>query len=225
MKVVAIPDLHLPWVKLDCLKEIYKIIRHEKPTHIVQLGDLYDQYMFSRYDKDFNVISPKEEIEYSREMSKAFWANIHRIGKYKCIQLVGNHDVRFAKRIMQCLPSLAHEIRGLREKYYKFEGVSTYSSDREYIEIDGVIYCHGWLSGITGHKRYFRQSVVHGHSHKPDLHYDQLSKSDFKPLWELDCGCLADSKAVPFDYTNSIMTNWKPAVGIIHNSSPELILL
>ena len=111
MKVVAIPDLHLPWVKLDCLKETYKIIKYEKPTHIIQLGDLYDQYVFSRYDKSLNLIRPKDEVRESKEMAIEFWKTIRKIvpsAKYH--QLIGNHCLRFAKRIMNLLPELEHEI-------------------------------------------------------------------------------------------------------------------
>ena len=40
--VIAIPDLHLPYIDKSVLDDIFQLIVTEKPDYIVQLGDLND---------------------------------------------------------------------------------------------------------------------------------------------------------------------------------------
>lgn len=226
MKVVAFGDTHFPFQKSDKLKKIYSIIKKEKPDYVVHLGDLYDNYMFSRFDKDYNIIKPKDELSRSNTGAIKMWSEVRKAcPSAKCVQLLGNHCVRIPKMILSNTPMLSSEIKSIHAKYYTFDNVSVMSSDREMIEIDGVIYIHGWHNGSTTHCSHFNKPVVHGHNHKPDLWHIPLSKSEYKPLWEMDCGFLGDSKKVPFNYTSSIHTKWRAAVGIITNGKPELVLI
>lgn len=226
MKVIAFSDTHFPFHNQLKLNKIYKIIEKEKPDVVIHCGDIYDNYMFSRFDKDFNVIKPKDELSIANTKGIYMWHTIKKLApEAKLIQLLGNHCQRVARSIMRSLPSLASEIVSLREKYYTFDGVKVMSSDREYIELDGVIYCHGWHNSCVMHMRHFKKPCVHGHRHHPDLIHEPLSKTDYIPMWELDVGCLCDQKKVPFDYTNSIQTNWKSAVGIITDGVPRLIII
>jgi len=226
VKVVALSDTHEPFSDKYKIRAAIKLIKAEQPDVVVHLGDLYDFYMFSRFDKDLNIIHPKEELEYGHQKTTQMWKDIRAAApnaKYK--QLLGNHCCRVSKRIIQCLPALASEITSFHNKYFTYEGVTTTKSDREYILLDGVVYCHGWLNGCGAHKKFFEKCVVHGHSHHPDLVQDPLSKSNYVPFWELDTGCLADPSKAPFEYTSSVLTKWKPAVGIIDNAMPKLVML
>lgn len=226
MKVLAFGDTHFPFENKKSLLSLYRYIAKSNPDVIIHLGDLYDNYMFSRFDKDFNVIKPKDELLQSNKRAIEMWKKIQDLAPNaeKC-QLFGNHDIRISKLIMSRTPTLASEIKTIREKYYTFPGVKVMTSDREYVEYDNVIYVHGWHNSNVMHMRHFKKPVVHGHNHRPDMVWEPASKTEYKPRWEVDCGCLADQTKVPFDYTNSIQTSWKAALAIIDNGLPNLIIL
>jgi UDP-2,3-diacylglucosamine pyrophosphatase LpxH len=224
MKVLAFSDLHIPFHNKNKIKKLLKIIKKEKPDAIVNCGDTYDFYMFSKFNKDYNFIKPKEELEKSRIYINNLWDKINKISpKSIKYQLLGNHCIRMFKLIQNNIPSLNSEIKDLYKKYFNYKNVYVKKSDREYIELDGVIYVHGWYSGCVLHMNYFKKPVVHGHNHVPDLCHTPLSKSNYKPLWEMDLGTFANKKLVPFNYTNSIHLKWACAVGIINNGIPKLI--
>ena len=108
---------------------------------------------------------------------------------------------------------------------YYYDNVIVFKSDRDKIEIDGVIYCHGWMTGCVAHMRHFNKPVVHGHSHRADKEHTPLRKSSYKDLWEMDLGWFGDEKLVPFGYTNSAFTGWSTGVGIITDGVPKLLTL
>lgn len=222
MKVFVIPDVHFPWVDKKALKQIYKAIKHEKPNVVIQLGDLYDQYVFSKYDRDMNLITPEKEVKLAREMATEFWATIHKIvPRARKIQLIGNHDVRIKKRVMEKLPELSC-ILDVQQKLYSFPHVQVLKSDRDSIEIDGVVYTHGWMTKLGDHMKYFGKSVVHGHSHRPGVAYEP-KKNGF--IFEMDVGHLADEKSTPLSYTNSKHSKWLKAYGIVEDGMPRLSII
>src|SRR5437899_12189351 len=104
MKILIVGDLHLPYHNKRALRSIYEAIKKEKPTHIVQIGDLYDQYSFSRFTKK-NIITSTKELQKARKSAIQFWKRARALRRsVKCYQLLGNHDVRLSKRISERVP-------------------------------------------------------------------------------------------------------------------------
>ena len=224
-KVLAIPDLHLKWVNKFQLCKIYKVIETQKPDVIIQLGDLYEFYNFSKFTRDLNFITPKKEIRKSQEMAYDFWEKVNKVSKSSLkFQLMGNHDMRIQKRILERFPEI-NTIIDLRKEFYDFEGVTVKRSDRDYVEIDNVIYCHGWLTRRWAHVRYFEKSVVHAHTHRASLVVRKDDKTEYNKFFELDCGHLINKTALPFSYAPSTYSRWVAGYGIIDKGVPNLILL
>lgn len=222
MKVMTIADMHLPFVDKDALKEVYKAVAIEKPDAIVQIGDLLDQYVFSKYTRDLNLVTPSEEVEQGYEMAKEFWSKLNRISKNSAkFQLLGNHDTRVNKRVKEKLPEL-EVLLDVRKRLYTFDRVKVMKSDTDFIILDNVVYVHGWLTKLGDHAAYFNKSVVHGHSHKPGLIIKTMMDG---VRFELDVGHMADDKALPLNYTASKMKNWVKAYGIVDNQRPYLEVL
>lgn len=98
------------------------------------------------------------------------------------------------------------------------DGVEIHEDSRAEIEIDGVLYIHGWMTGIGKHAKYFNQSVVHGHTHVGGLWTQNLKK---KFIFELDCGYLADPYQVPLTYRATKTTNWTKGFGFIDSWGPR----
>lgn len=216
VKVFVIPDTHFPFHNEQALKDVLALIKKEKPTHVVQLGDLLDQYVFSKYTRS-PEITPEAEITEGLALATKMWQDIKKaVPNAKCYQLMGNHDVRLSKRISEKIPELASffNVKDL----YKFKGVKVLGSDRDFLEIDKVIYVHGYLSKSIDHAKHFNKPTVHGHRHRPCIEVDGT-------IWSMDCGFLADETSLPLQYTMSKVTKWHMACGIVEDRKPRLVLL
>lgn len=216
-KVLVIGDLHLPFHNKNALKKVLAAIKTEKPTHIVQVGDLLDQYVFSKFTHS-SKISVQKDITLGLKQAKQFWADVKRLAPQAiCYQVLGNHDLRIAKRIQEKMPELA-EVIDVVAHLYTFNGVKTLKSDRDYLTIEGVVYCHGWLSKSLDHAKYFNKPCVHGHLHRPCV----ITEGK---LWSMDVGFLANEKSLPLSYTQNKFSKWRMAYGIVECGLPRLCLI
>lgn len=125
--------------------------------------------------------------------------------------------MRLAKRILEKIPELELFFSGT--EMYKFDGVQVMESDRDFLIIDGVVYCHGWLGKSIDHAKYFNKPTVHGHRHRPEIAIDNAW------LWSMDVGFLADIQQLPLKYTPSKWSRWRIACGEVYDKKPELIFL
>lgn len=216
-KVFVISDTHFPFHSKKAYAQAMDAISEERPTHVVQIGDLLDQYVFSRYSKS-SKITPEADVTRGLEIATDMWKRIKKIvPKAQCLQLLGNHDIRLNKRIAEKLPELAEFYS--HKNLYAFDGVTVLSSDREFVTIQGVNYVHGWLSKSIDHARHFNRPTVHGHRHRPCIEFDRPS------LWSMDVGFMADERQLPLGYTMSKTTKWTMACGVVEDAKPRLIVL
>jgi hypothetical protein len=145
------------------------------------------------------------------------WTAIHKeVPKAKCFQIIGNHDVRLSKRIGDKFPELAEVFDPMT--LYQFEGDTTAKSDRDFYTIDGVVYCHGWLSSSLAHAKYFNKPCVHGHRHRATIETEGN-------LWSLDVGHCADENSLPLSYTASKHSKWTVGLGLVINGNQPVLLL
>lgn len=215
-KVLIVSDLHFPFHDKKSLKKVLRLIAKERPTHVIQIGDVLDQYVFSKYSKS-SSITPKKDVVKGLKLAQSFWSTVKSLApKAKRIQILGNHDLRLAKRISEKIPEMAELFS--HKDLYKFSGVEVLESDRDYKIIDGVVYCHGWLSKSLDHATYFNKPTVHGHRHRPAI--ETKGK-----LWSMDTGYLANPSSKPLSYTMSKYSQWRHACGIVEDGQPRLILL
>lgn len=216
MKVFIVSDTHFPFHDVDAYLKMMKLIKAEKPNVVIQIGDLLDQYVFSKYTRKMSI-TPDQDVGEGLHMANKFWEDVRKaLPRVSCYQILGNHDVRITKRISEKLPEMA-EYFGISD-LYKFKGVKVLKSDRDFLTLDGVIYCHGWLSKSIDHAKHFNKPTVHGHRHRPCIEVDG-------PLWSMDVGYLADKDATPLSYTMSKHSRWRLACGIVEDAHPRLILL
>lgn len=214
--VFVVADCHFPFHNKRAYAHMLMELKAAKPTHVVQIGDLLDQYVFSKYSRSLEI-TPNNEITLGLRYAEQLWADVARLApKAKRIQILGNHDLRLAKRIAERLPEMS---LFLAKGTYSFTGVKVLKSDRDYVEIDGVVYVHGWLSKSIDHAKHFNKPVVHGHRHHPCIDVDRPG------LWSMDVGFMANEKSLPMSYTMSKVTRWTMACGVVENKQPRLIFL
>jgi hypothetical protein len=221
-RTVIIGDLHLPWVSTEHLMMAYQFIETVKPEVIVQAGDSFDFFSFSKFPRSRINISVQDEVQLGRKMAEEFWKSIQRVApRARCVQLIGNHDIRPMKRVIESnCPEL--EVFFNLNKFFEFPGVETFQNPREPFVQDGISFIHGFTSAGK-HRAKLQTNVVHGHLHRGQLLYTKMPDGRF--LWELDCGYLGDPSQPCFTYTPVKELNWTRGVGFISEYGPHWIPL
>lgn len=221
LRIVAVPDAHAPWTNWEAVHYIKDFIASFKPSHIIHVGDVYDQYSYSRYAKSFSAKKPMQEDDEGREMAASMWRLFRKAApKAECFQLKGNHCIRMKKRIVEKAPEFEHVIDEYLKKMFKFDGVRTMEDDRSELVINDILFIHGYYANIGDHMKQNRQSTVVGHSHRGG--FTTLRHGD-ETLWELNCGHIADDTQLPFGYTPQRTTFWTPGFGVIEQMKNDVI--
>jgi predicted MPP superfamily phosphohydrolase len=221
MKIVVVGDMHCPFENKPVLKKIYKIIEKEQPDAVVQIGDLYDLYQFSRYPKRLNM-TPEDEVKAGRKAAEKFWNQVQKAAPLAdCFQLIGNHDIRPYKTLLNKAPELEMFVASYKD-LFEFEGVKTMDSSKSMLELGDATYHHGYRTGIGYHMVANLCNMVVGHSHLGGVVYRNFGE---RVLWELNVGHAADTKAFVFDYGEQTFKNWTSGVGIVDDMGPRFIPL
>jgi len=194
--IVILGDTHFPWVNKKALNKAYKLIEELQPSHVIQIGDLYDNYNFSKYRRYVTLMSAQEEITKGRKMAKKMWNTIQEIvPDAKCYQLLGNHDARIEQRVLDKFPEILFllNLKGL----WKFKGVKTMESTKDELFLHDICIIHGHRSSLGDHANFNMMNTACGHSHIGGTVFLRNKKEIF---WELNAGWLGDEMAPVFNY-------------------------
>lgn len=209
-KILCWPDSHYPFVNKEAEEAMIEFARLNQPDYIIQVGDLLDCYAASKFPRSQNIYTPKEEERLGIEMAKSAWERLKKFcPKAICYQLMGNHDVRMLKRTLESLPIAEHWIEAYFKELFTFEGVKTIFDTREELEIEGILFTHGFL-GSGSHKDYYLKNVIHGHDHKL---YVQHRRIHGENIFEMSCGFIGDVEAKALSYTPSKLANFQLGFG------------
>ncbi len=226
MKALLVGDTHFPWCSHELLNRILDKIDLMQPDLVVQMGDLYDFYSFSRYARTQNLITPKAEIINGRGEAEAFWEAVRAAApKARRLQLLGNHDDRIFSLVGNKAPELDAVLEALDVmSLWRFDGVETQKSSKDEVTIEGldrgapVMLHHGHYSALGQHVRYNQMSTAVGHSHHGGVVYHRLRG---KTIWELNSGYIADQKSLPLNYGMQRLSNSVPGYGVIDQDGPR----
>jgi UDP-2,3-diacylglucosamine pyrophosphatase LpxH len=222
-RILAVGDTHFPFVDKDKAAAVVKLAKELKPNAVIQIGDLFDLYTFSRFARSVNFITPVEEIKQGRKMAGEFWEQLQESSpSAQCFQLRGNHSARIVKNLMAKAPEYEALLSSSIDALTEFPGVKDMKSHRSEIEVNGILFIHGWSTRLGHHMNYFGQSVVCGHTHHGGLLYRSGIP---KPLFELNCGFIADINALPLEYGETKTNSWVAGVGFIDQLGPRFIAL
>jgi predicted phosphodiesterase len=213
-RIVVLGDIHFPYENKKAVAKAIAYIKEVKPTHVVQIGDLYDQYFFSRYSKNVNYTSPEKELAESFKRASKMWSEIRKVSPNTvCVQLLGNHDLRLHKRIQEKLPEVESLVREKIKSLYSFPGVKTFFDSRQEVQIEDLLFHHGYLSQLGAHVKKYNKSIVVGHSHVAGVIY---TKHNNKTIFEFNTGFLGDKKALPLNYGEAKLKSWTVGIGDIY---------
>lgn len=218
--ILVLGDLHAPFVHAKSLARAIKLASLIKPKIIVQIGDLYDLYAFSKYPRSLDLMTPKQEINEGLEVTCRMWRELRKASpKSKCFQMIGNHDSRPVKRLIEKTPELERFLD--LSSLYDFPNVTMVPSERDELIIGDILFMHGFRSKLGDHARHNGKNTVCGHSHRGGVVYHRLGD---KTLWELNAGFLANEKSYALSYTRQAkISTWTQGVGLIDELGPRFI--
>lgn len=197
--VLAVGDLHMPWHSRPTLLAIYEAIRRIKPHVVIQMGDLYDLFSFTRFPRTHNIYTPSQELALARKDAELFWSSVQHAAPVKCrrVQLWGNHDDRAVKVALAKAPELEEFVTAGMRSLMRFDGVETVDDSRHVYMIDDVGYHHGYLLQPGAHARSFGHKIVTAHTHYGCVIPVKLEK---ELVWELNVGFAGDRFAKPLSF-------------------------
>jgi predicted MPP superfamily phosphohydrolase len=229
-RVLILGDLHCEFVSKEALDWVFNVVIPEKkPNIIVQCGDLYDFYSFSRFPRSHNITTPNMEILNGRACAEEIWRiTKKKAPKAKCYQLLGNHCDRPKLRLVEKFPELESLLS--IDHLWQFPGVETiHDSKQELIlEINKEVmfFMHGYRSKLGDHAKYNLYSTIVGHSHRGGVVYSTIydhSLKNEKTIFELNVGFLGDAKSRVMDYRSQKLSSWTLGVGFIDKFGPQFI--
>lgn len=203
--ILVIPDLHFPFEHKKALRFCGDLKKEFSCDTVIQLGDLTDQYCFSRYTRDPDAMSARQEIqEVKTRVSE--WASVFP----EMIITSGNHESRIFKRIYEIgippdivLNTINHIFDMPKEWKYC-----------DNITLNNITYMHGNRSGEYAHvntAKAFRNSTVIAHTHST-LGVQYMSGIN-DTIFGANCGCLIDDKKYAFFYAKELVR--RPVLGAI----------
>ena len=211
-------DVHLPWGHRRAIDWALTIIKKEQPDLVIQIGDYIDLFCMSRFPRSHNLYTPANEMRYAREQGEKLWADIQKLApKARCVQLLGNHMVRAATKILSSAPEL--ETLTNWQALVEFKNVELIKDPRKPFEYKGLLFEHGFSSNGK-HAPHNHRSTTVGHTHRGGTWFYRKRGHIY---WELNCGFLADEKAAPLSYTSNRTTGWTLGLGIIDDYGPRFV--
>ena len=216
-------DTHFPYVNKKSLLRVLSAIDDVKPDFIIQIGDLYDAYAWSKFPLKKQVHTAEEEITLGRKQAEEFWHKAIKSSKRsKCFQLSGNHDQRIYKKLFAqgCEFSFLYPAI---DRLFDFEGVETINEQRDELILDKRVYMHGFRSQLGDHARHNGMSTICGHSHVGGTVF---IRQGAHTIWELNAGFIADTESIALSYSQQRrFSRTTQGFGFIDHVGPRFVPL
>jgi metallophosphoesterase superfamily enzyme len=218
--VMAIGDTQFPFTHQDVIAFLTAVYKKYKPNHVVQIGDLFDQYFANAWGKTTAAKDTEEEFRLALEVLHEEFLPI--FGKTKVSIIIGNHDERLHKRADEAgIHSMF--VKSLRDIY---QLPSSIYLGYELV-IDGVTYLHGHQTKCTADTAdkiltdENETPVVYGHFHsKAGIRYLANKR---RLVWGFNLGCLIDRYAYAFQYGRAYKDKPILGCGIIIDGLPFFV--
>lgn len=213
--ILAIGDLHCPFMHEDATAFLTAVKAKYKPDTIVFLGDEIDNHAISFHDHDPDLASPGDELKAAIKQLRPLYKLFP-----KATILESNHgSLVYRKALSAGLPEAV--LRSYREIVQAPQGW-TWKFDHTVMTPLGEIYWHHGKS--SSHKKLSQNmgmSAIQGHFHNE--FYISYWSSPNALYWDANVGCLADHKSRAQAYGKNNLQ--KPIVGcmVIIDGIPQLI--
>lgn len=205
-KIVSISDIHWPFHYQPVIDRFYRRLEAFNPEYVILNGDAWDMYAHSKFPRSHNIFTPREEMRLARELNEKFWLEVKaRVPAAKCVQLLGNHDLRPMKRILEEYPEAEDWLNEKVKQAFTFDGVETIYDPRQELIIAGIAIFHGYRTQLGAHRDYTLMNCINGHTHLGGVTYRQVHG---KILWEANSGFAGDPESKGLTYTPQRLSKW-----------------
>lgn len=222
-KIASISDIHWPFHNQKVITAFLNFIKEHQPEYVIINGDAWDMYSHAKFPRSHNQFTPRDEMRMARESNVAFWKEVKQhCPKAKCVQMMGNHDVRPMKRVMEAYPEAEDWIKKALEENFTFDGVRTIFDPREELMIGDIAIFHGYRSKLGEHRDYTLYNCINGHTHRGGTVFRKIRGS---VIWELNSGFAGDPEAKGLTYTPQRINEWTPGFGFIWPWGPQFIIV
>lgn len=220
--IAVISDIHWPFSSQRVLDAFYKCVDKTKPEYVILNGDAWDMYSHSKFPRSHNQFTPREEQEMARSMNEKFWLSVkERSPDAKCVQMLGNHDVRPLKRVLESYPEAEDWIQEKLTQLFKFDGVQTIMDQREELMLGDIAVFHGYRSKLGDHRDHTLYNTINGHTHRGGSVFRRIRG---QTLWELNSGLAGDPEAKGLTYTPQKITDYTPGFGFVDPVGPRFVM-
>lgn len=221
-RLVSISDIHWPFHNPRVLEKLFDYLQDNLVDHVILNGDAWDMYSHTKFPRSHLQFTAREETQSAQDANKQFWIRIKQIvPNAECIQLMGNHDVRPLKRILEVYPVAEDWIADKLRELFTFEGVRTIMDPREECIINDISIFHGFKSKLGEHRDYVGRSTINGHTHVGGVVFRACS--DGRILFEGNSGFAGNPYAKGLTYTPLKTTNWTPGFLACDKYGPRFI--
>jgi predicted phosphodiesterase len=222
-KVLVIPDTHFPFEDKNALEKLFTVAKDFKPDLVIQIGDLYDMFAYSKYANGISVMTPKDESDRARVCAERMWSRVRKAcPNARCVQLVGNHDERPLNKILEKCPENEHVAKSWLLDQMSFDGVETILDPKEEFIYDGVCYMHGFRK-FGEHATFNQMNTVTGHLHRGAVQWNQNVDGSY---FELNVGMIADKNSPALHYkSQNRISKMTVGFGMIDRLGPRFVSL
>ncbi len=244
LKWMLSSDFQIPYQDDRAVKLWFDVMKWFKPGVVDYLGDISDQFCFSRFEegttKEFiKTLPPETQIEdylkylQSEEKDTAeFYAKTREMRpNAEIFSALGNHDIRVFRYTDKKMPEILDQITpeslwgldnlGIDYIYYEDVPKNRY----------GDLFVHHGISALAESGASIKSdinnlgvSLIRGHSHKMSAYYRSYPlRNEILRGYEIGHMCKVDSSAFKYDQIH----NWQQgfAVGLISGDNVHIQLI
>ena len=207
-RVGIIGDTHLPYELDGYLEFCVETFKKHKVDTVVHIGDLVDHHALSFHDSEPTLKGAKGEMMDARERLKPWYEAFPKL-----ILINGNHDLIPARQLTKIGMDAEVWMRPISDVYGFPKGWSV----EDEIEIDGVLYHHGYTSnGVNGFRNDSKArmvSTVSGHCHGNAG--VSATACHHRLVWGMAVGCGVDNKTMAMAYGKNFKNKPIISCGIV----------
>lgn len=220
VRIIVAGDVHGLYADMQVVEVIRKVLHNTYVDFFVQVGDLLDMEVISRYvkgrAKEENKYTLLEEYAHTEKNIVHPWskAACNKNPKAKSIYMTGNHCSGISGRLGDWLASHP-QFQGLVEPnvHIDFEKYNGYYFDtwgtNELIDIGPISFTHGNYTNMHhAHKmaNEYMRNIVYGHLHDFSRAYKRRHADDGDMYFMAQCAGLVAKKQQ--GYVGKRPTNW-----------------
>lgn len=194
--ILLISDLHIPYHNIEAITLAIDYGKKQKVNTILILGDLIDNAQISKFEKDLNKRSVKQEFDTTKEFLRRLRAIFPKASIYWA---KGNHCVRWEKFLMQKVSEIWDDpYFHLEERLRLNEEKITLIDDKLLIKMGKLTAAHGHhifkgifspVSPARGAYNKAKQSMIVAHLHRASHHPEITADGEVISCWSLGCLC------------------------------------